>query len=139
MANNEILRSNFLGTLKRLVIPKHQVYAPEKLCITSSCTKHELLIKHFEQRWLLNIFNQFNCLVIVFELDTAPIYSFFRILLLLFGKHMLVKLLLQLFVGIIYAKLFKSIFLKYFKSKDVKKTDKIRFFAFVFLSLLISN
>ena len=46
-------------------------------------------------------------MLVVFELDVTPFNSFIDVLFLLQREHVLVKLLLKLFVGVINAKLFE--------------------------------
>lgn len=99
--------------------PQHCVDTSEETFIVASCAKHELLIKHLKKRWLLDMFNQLNGLVIVFKFDTTPVDTFFRVLLLFFCEHVLVELLLQLFVCVVNVQLLKSIFCENLESKDV--------------------
>ena len=59
-------------------------------------------------------------MLVVLERDALPLDTLFFISLLLQSEHMLVELLLELLVCIVDAELFKRIFLKDFKAKDVE-------------------
>ena len=69
--------------------------------------------------------DELDCLVVVFEFDVRPVYTFFCVLLLFLCKHVLIKLLLQLFVRVVDAQLFKTIFHEDFKAKNIEKADEV--------------
>ena len=119
MADGKLLLPHLLRTFERFVVPEHGIDTSEETFIIASCTEHELLVKHLKQGWLLDVFNQLNGLVIVFEFNAAPVDAFFSVLLLFFCEHVLIELLLQLFVCIVYVQLLKAIFSENLKSKNV--------------------
>ena len=99
---------------------QHGVDTPEEAFVVASGSEHKLFVKHFKDRWLLNMFDQINRLVVVLEFNVRPVDTFFRVLFLFFSKHVLVELLLQFFVCVVDAQLLKSVFLENLKSKDVQ-------------------
>ena len=58
-------------------------------------------------------------MLIIFELDVVPLNSFIDVFFLLQREHVLVKLLLELFVGVINAKLFERVLCENFEAEDV--------------------
>ena len=64
--------------------------------------------------------NQINTLLVINEFDLAPLDILFFVFFLLHCEHVLIKLLLQLFIGVVYAKLLETVFFKDFKAKDIK-------------------
>ena len=58
-------------------------------------------------------------MLVVFELDVTPFNSFIDVLFLLQREHVLVKLLLKLFVGVINAKLFEWVLGENFEAEDI--------------------
>ena len=60
------------------------------------------------------------------KVDELPFNLFPGILFLLKNKHMMIEELLQLFVGIIDAELFETVFFEDLKSGNIKNTYEIR-------------
>ena len=59
-------------------------------------------------------------MLVILEGDALPFDSFCLVFLLFQSKHVLVELLLEFFVGVIDAKLFKRVLGKDLKTKDVE-------------------
>merc|ERR1719481_970452 len=74
-----------------------------------------------ESHWLLKHIN--TLLKIHAKINISPVKTFLNILLLLKGKHVLIKELLQLLIDIIDANLFKAVVVKNFEPCDVKDTN----------------
>jgi hypothetical protein len=94
VTDTKLLLSNLLRPFQRLVITPHRTEASEEAFIISARASHELLVEHLEDRRLLHVFDQLNCLVVSLELDVAPVDAFLGVFSLLLCKHVLVKLLL---------------------------------------------
>jgi hypothetical protein len=62
--------------------------------------------------------------LIVLKIDFSPRNPLPRILFLFQLENVLIEKLLQLFIGIINAQLFKAIFLKIFESENVQHPDE---------------
>lgn len=65
---------------------------------------------------MCNLFNEFNAGSKVHpKVNELPLYAFFLVFLLLQHKHMMIKKLLQLFIGKINAQLFQAVILQNMK------------------------
>ena len=102
---------------KVLIIPELVPYLTKKIFI-SFILKHTNLVQNRENAHRLT-FNQGKHLLIIWEVNRLPIQPLLGIELLFQRKHMLVKLLLQLFIGVINTKLFKRIILENLKPEDI--------------------
>ena len=58
--------------------------------------------------------------LVVLKFDVLPDDVFFYIFFLLYVEHLLVEDLLQLFISVVYAQLFKWIYLKNFETKNIQ-------------------
>jgi hypothetical protein len=48
---------------------QHGVDTPKEAFVVASGSEHKLFVKHFKERWLLNMFDQINRLVVVLEFN----------------------------------------------------------------------
>ena len=89
------------------------------------------------RRLLINTFNYWYTFWIVFEFNMIYLYFFSSILFYFIFKHMRVKLLLKFLIGKIDTKLFKGIIFEYFKTKNIKYSNK--FWIFSYFSLWMDH
>ena len=48
---------------------QHGVDTPKEAFVVAYGSEHKLFVKHFKERWLLNMFDQINRLVVVLEFN----------------------------------------------------------------------
>ena len=73
----------------------------KKISVRATRLEHELLVQKLEYWGSPGFFNHIDSVLIVFKRDILPVDTFLFILQLFKSKHVLVKLLLKLFVGIV--------------------------------------
>ena len=70
-------------------------------------------------------------MLVILELDIAPLNSFIDVFFLLQCEHVLVKLLLKLLIRIIDTQLLERVLGENLKAKDVQKSNELHIILFL--------
>ena len=124
MYHEELRSTELLWLFERPHVGQLRVDGLQKICVGTSRLQHELLVEELEDGWGSRLFNHGDGGLVVLEGDALPLNTLLLVLLLLEGEHVLIKLLLQLLVGVVDAELFEGVLREDLEAEDVEQADK---------------